>query len=177
MSRNDCISIDDLRIAIAHEWGHYIAFYLLGYGDDNEGFIVEANICGLYGHTTNFNTEISDADNLVILYAGPIAETLYCGHARRITYTDAQEARNIEPKQKVRQMARKRAADLLAPYDQVIKSLVSATFKRDIYCKSIDLTCFYDRVFRDEASNYLKCALSLSGPQLNNSSYERNGID
>ena len=160
------ITIDTLKRSIAHEWGHYLAFHLMGYGKWNEGFEIEMNICGLYGHTRNFATLfklIPDSDLLVDLYSGPIAEGLYCGHPQRIEYTDAQEIQRIAPSRPERDKARKRALELLTPFSGVITELVNQTLERDAYSGEIDFTDFYDRIHKDEALQYLNTALIKNG--------------
>lgn len=160
------ITFDTLKRSIAHEWGHYLAFHLMGYGKWNEGFEIEMNICGLYGHTRNFATLfklIPDSDLLVDLYSGPIAEGLYCGHPQRIEYTDAQEVQRIAPSRAERDKARKRALELLTPFSGVITELVNQTLERNAYSGEIDFTDFYDRIHKDEALQYLNTALIKNG--------------
>lgn len=149
----------DLKSVIAHEWGHYLAFHLLGYGQKNEGIVIKSSMWGLDGHTSNFGV-LSCEEQLIVLYSGVVSEGLFCGRTIRIGGTDKEKAQRIAPDKRMREMARQKAVHLLAPYPKVIATLVSLTAQRYGDRREMDLFSFYDRIFRDEASQYLELALS-----------------
>lgn len=153
-----------LKSCIAHEWGHYLALHLLGYGKWNEGIEIEVNPLGFFGHTINYcwvyGIQPSCEEHLIILYSGPIAEGLFSGRKVRLCYTDNERAKTIAPDNRVRQMARKKAENLITPYSKVIATLVSLTIQRDGYGEEMNLLSFYDWISKDEASQYLEMALS-----------------
>lgn len=149
------MNFDTLKGPIAHEWGHYLAFHLLGYGETNEGIIIEIDRFGPFGHTTNFARPKSLEDELIIIYSGVIAEEIYSGRKIRISYTDAARVRNLAVQRKQRDNARKQAFNLLFPYSNEISKLVSLTLTREAYKRNCYVN-FYDRIFKGEALQYLR---------------------
>jgi len=149
----------DLKRTIAHEWGHYIAYDILGYRQYNEGFEIESNIFGLFGHTTNFaqcvGIEIPTFEKLVILYSGVVSEGLYIGKTVAISYTDADKISELTDKKSLKTLARRKALELLSPYSNTIKILVAQTLNRIEEIDTIDFLSFYHRVFKDEALTML----------------------
>ncbi|MBP9993288.1 MAG: hypothetical protein KBS73_07625 [Bacteroidales bacterium] len=165
------IGFEELKATIAHEWGHCLMYHLLGYGRYVEDIEIEANISGLFGRTRvnllyadciDINNpvvhlvNIPAPDNLVILYAGVIAEGNHKGQKINISNTDAERAKALEQSKRKRSEARKRASDLLAPYSGDISKLVELTLKKEAYQGEINYLKFYDRIFAYEVRQYLK---------------------
>ena len=165
------IGFEELKATIAHEWGHCLAYRILGYERFIESIEIEADIVGMFGRTipNAISTDLTDATNpvitpfnipdsdfLVILYAGVIAEGNYKGQKINISYTDAERAKALEQSKRKRSEARKRASDLLAPYSGDISKLVELTLKREAYQGEINYLQFNDRIFADEIRKYLK---------------------
>lgn len=160
--------LEILKSNIAHEWGHYLAYFLLGYYQGIEGIELCANIYGRYGKTSYFSiyNQPTKEDELTILYAGSVSESLYLGKVIPIAYTDAEKIRNITNANRERILARARAKTLLKPYTKTINSLVEITMAKS---ECVDITNYLDyyvRIFKDDARDYLLGALKLNNSEM-----------
>ena len=134
---------------ICHEWGHYLVAYLLG---------KENHVERLEFHTTNNETiiwghnvykpivmkesqngfipdNLTDKENLLILYGGCVACNVTDMNGKRIAGTDKEKVWNLTKTSQQRSEAESRVIEMLTPYKDTLRKLTEMTYK---FCKNCE---------------------------------------